>query len=101
MTQRIGFIFFVDACSIGALNFVRFCSFLSHGTSVCHSSHCWRRIAYCCHSYLCSSYHATTCSLLGEFIIIIIIIIITVAKIKVTLSHKNVAGVLYTSGCRK
>jgi len=33
--------------------------------------------------------------------IIIIIIIIIVAKIKVTLSHKNVAGALYTSRCRK
>jgi len=29
------------------------------------------------------------------------IIIIIVAKIKVTLSHKNVAGALYTSRCRK
>jgi len=36
----------------------------------------------------------------GRMVIIIIIIII-VAKIKVTLSHKNVAGALYTSRCRK
>jgi len=34
-------------------------------------------------------------------LIIIIIIIIIVAKIKVTLSHKNVAGELYKTRCRK
>ena len=31
----------------------------------------------------------------------VIIIIILVAKIKVTLSHTNVAGTLYTSRCHK
>jgi len=36
-----------------------------------------------------------------KYIINIMIIIIIVAKIKVTLLHKNVAGALYTSRCRK
>jgi len=44
------------------------------------------------HSTLSSNFH---------LLLIIITIIIIVAKIKVTLSHKNVAEALYTSRCRK
>jgi len=36
-----------------------------------------------------------------RLVVKLIIIIIIVAKIKVTLSHENVAGALYTGHCRK